>query len=138
MNMDGTVAAYRLGALLSGNSVVFKQDSPYHEHYYYLLREYEHFIPVKRDLSDLMEKITWAKNNDEATRKISNNARKLMRTHMRPEDIWYAAEELGEEGKIEERKRVGRGLPQVELLQQPESRGAGRGRGSLMSFEAES
>merc|ERR1719491_399255 len=46
LNIDGTVAAYRLPYLLAGNSVVFKQDSEYYEHFYSALEPWVHFIPV--------------------------------------------------------------------------------------------
>lgn len=59
--MDGTVAAYRFPYLMLGNSLVLKQDSPYYEHFYTHLKPGVHYIPVKRDLSDLIEKIKWAK-----------------------------------------------------------------------------
>ena len=65
INIDGTVAAYRLPYLLAGNSVVLKQDSSYYEYFYKMLKPYEHYIPFKRDLSDLMDKIKWAKENDQ-------------------------------------------------------------------------
>lgn len=65
LNIDGTVAAYRLPYLLAGNSVVFKQDSTYYEHFYSELKPFVHYIPIKRDLSDLVDKIKWAINNDE-------------------------------------------------------------------------
>lgn len=61
MNVDGTVAAYRFPYLMLGNSLVLKQDSPYYEHFYTHLKPGVHYIPVKRDLSDLIEKIKWAK-----------------------------------------------------------------------------
>ena len=64
INIDGTVAAYRLPYLIAGDSVVLKQDSPFYEHFYKDMKPYEHYIPFKRDLSDLMEKIQWAKDND--------------------------------------------------------------------------
>ena len=64
INIDGTVAAYRLPYLMAGDSVVLKQDSPFYEHFYKDMKPYEHYIPFKRDLSDLMEKIQWAKDND--------------------------------------------------------------------------
>ena len=32
--MDGTVAAYRFPYLMAGDSVIFKQDSPYYEFFY--------------------------------------------------------------------------------------------------------
>lgn len=65
MTLDGTVAAYRFPYLLAGDSVVLKQDSSYYEHFYKELEPYVHFVPFKRDLSDLMEKIQWAKDNDD-------------------------------------------------------------------------
>ena len=65
INIDGTVAAYRFPYLLAGNSLVLKQDSPYYEYFYKDLKPFEHYIPIKRDLSDIMEKIQWAKDNEE-------------------------------------------------------------------------
>lgn len=65
INIDGTVAAYRLPYLLAGDSVVLKQDSGYYEHFYNELRPWEHYIPVRADLGDLLEKIQWARDNDE-------------------------------------------------------------------------
>lgn len=62
--VDGTVAAYRLPALLSGDSVVFKQDSKWYEHFYAELQPWVHYIPVKEDLSDVMEQLHWARNHD--------------------------------------------------------------------------
>lgn len=65
INIDGTVAAYRLPYLLAGNSVVLKQDSTYYEHFYNELQPWKHYIPFKSDLSDLLEKLQWAKEHDE-------------------------------------------------------------------------
>jgi hypothetical protein len=65
LNIDGTVAAYRFPYLLAGNSAVFKQDSIYYEHFYKDLKPFVHYIPCKKDLSDLLDKLQWAKENDE-------------------------------------------------------------------------
>ncbi|KAG8517031.1 Protein O-glucosyltransferase 2, partial [Galemys pyrenaicus] len=65
INVDGTVAAYRLPYLLVGDSVVLKQDSIYYEHFYNELQPWKHYIPVKSNLSDLLEKLKWAKDHDE-------------------------------------------------------------------------
>ncbi|KRT79509.1 hypothetical protein AMK59_7400, partial [Oryctes borbonicus] len=59
INIDGTVAAYRLPYLLGGGSLVFKQDSSYYEHFYDDLIPNIHYIPFKKDLSDLTEKLKW-------------------------------------------------------------------------------
>ena len=58
------MAAYRLPYLLAGDALVLKQESQFYEHFYKDLKPFEHYIPFKRDLSDLMEKIQWAKDND--------------------------------------------------------------------------
>ena len=65
INIDGTVAAYRMPYLLVGDAVVFKHDSQYYEHFYHDLQPMVHYIPYKKDLSDIKNKILWAKNNDE-------------------------------------------------------------------------
>ena len=58
VSLDGTVAAYRFPYLLGGSGVVLKQDSPYYEHFYNQLKPYVHYLPFKRDLSDLVDKVT--------------------------------------------------------------------------------
>lgn len=58
ISIDGTVAAYRLPYLLGGSGVVLKQDSPYYEFFYHDLEPFVHYIPFKRDLSDLIEKVS--------------------------------------------------------------------------------
>ena len=65
LSVDGTVAAYRLPYLMAGNSLVLKQDSGYYEHFYKEMKPWVHYVPVRADLSDLEEKIEWARANDE-------------------------------------------------------------------------
>ena len=64
LNIDGTVAAYRFPYLMVANSLVFKQDSTYYEHFYRHLEPWKHYIPLKSDLSDVIEKLKWAKDHD--------------------------------------------------------------------------
>ncbi len=45
--------------------MVFKHDSIYYEHFYKQLQPWVHYIPFKADLSDLLEKIQWARDHDE-------------------------------------------------------------------------
>ena len=65
LNVDGTVAAYRFPYLLAGDSLVLKQDSPFYEHFYNKLEPWKHYVPLKRDLSDVVEKVQWARDHDE-------------------------------------------------------------------------
>lgn len=87
MNIDGTVAAYRLPYLLAGNSLVFKQDSPFYEHFYKELKPMQHYVPIKRDLSNLVEQIQWAKQNDIASKKISKQAQQFANEHLTPDKV---------------------------------------------------
>uniref|UniRef100_A0A8C6Z8V9 Protein O-glucosyltransferase 3 n=2 Tax=Nothoprocta perdicaria TaxID=30464 RepID=A0A8C6Z8V9_NOTPE len=85
VNVDGTVAAYRFPYLLLGDSLVLKQASQYYEHFYAELEPWKHYVPVKRSLEDLLDKIKWAKENDEEARKIAKEgqltARELLQPH---------------------------------------------------------
>jgi len=87
MNIDGTVAAYRLPFLLAGGALVFKVDSPYYEHFYHSLVPWQHYVPVKADLSDLLERIQWAKDNDQEAHEISRRASEFVRTHLTPHPV---------------------------------------------------
>jgi hypothetical protein len=89
INMDGTVAAYRLPYLLAGNSVVLKQNSQYYEHFYRNLKPYEHFIPFDRNPNvDLVEKIQWLKSHDKEAQKMVKNARQFVRDNLAPKNIF--------------------------------------------------
>jgi hypothetical protein len=61
---------------------VLKVDSRfgYRQWYYDRIRRWEHFIPVRADLSDLAEKIDWARSNDRTSRDIAENGRAFART----------------------------------------------------------
>ncbi|KAK8382921.1 hypothetical protein O3P69_011463 [Scylla paramamosain] len=88
ISIDGTVAAYRLPYLLGGSSVVLKQDSPYYEFFYHELKPNVHYIPFKRDLSDLVEKIEWARANDDQVKIIAENGRKYAQENLMPRDVY--------------------------------------------------
>ncbi|XP_018024379.1 protein O-glucosyltransferase 2 isoform X2 [Hyalella azteca] len=88
INIDGTVAAYRLGYLLGGTGVVLKQDSSYYEHFYKQLKPNVHYLPFKRDLSDLVQKIEWARANDDAVLAMSKAGRQFVLENLMPKDIF--------------------------------------------------
>ncbi|XP_033150714.1 protein O-glucosyltransferase 2-like [Drosophila busckii] len=88
INIDGAVAAYRLPYLLAGGSLVLKQESPYYEHFYSKLIPYKHYVPIKRDLSDIVEKITWAKKNDQRVQEIVAKSREFVEKNLLPQHIY--------------------------------------------------
>lgn len=86
--MDGTVAAYRFPYLMLGSSLVLKQDSHYYEHFYSHLKAGAHYVPVKRNLSDLLEKIKWAKENDAEAREIARAGQAAARELLQPSRLY--------------------------------------------------
>ena len=63
--MDGTVAAYRFPYLMGGGSLILKQHSQYYEHFYRHLKPWVHYVPMKRDISDVVERLQWALDRDD-------------------------------------------------------------------------
>ncbi|XP_031436708.1 protein O-glucosyltransferase 2 isoform X2 [Clupea harengus] len=88
INIDGTVAAYRLPYLLAGSSVVLKQASPYYEHFYRQLQPWQHYIPFKADLSDLLDQLHWARNHDDEAQKIASAGQEFARAHLMGDHIF--------------------------------------------------
>ncbi len=62
--------------LLTG-SCVLKIESPWMQWYYNSLKPWVNYVPVKTDLSDLIEKISWCRQNDDKAREIGANGREL-------------------------------------------------------------
>ncbi len=75
ITIDGVTCAFsRVFWQLLANSVMLKQESKSIQWYYPGMKPYEHYIPLKDDVSDLIEKIQWAKDHDQECKKISENA----------------------------------------------------------------
>jgi hypothetical protein len=88
INIDGTVAAYRFPFLMVGGSLILKQDSEYYEHFYHQLNPWEHYVPLKKDLSDVREKLEWALSHDEEARKIAENAYRFAVENLLPDKLY--------------------------------------------------
>ena len=68
--------------------MVFKQDSDYYEHFYSDLKPGVHYVPVKADLRDVVDKVKWARKNDEIVKQIGINGRQYAVDHLLPKDIF--------------------------------------------------
>lgn len=66
---------------------MFKQESKYYEFFYKELVPGLHYVPVKRDLSNLVDKINWARDHDDDALKIAQSARQFSRDNLLPSDI---------------------------------------------------
>ena len=69
---------------------MIKQDSEYYEHFYHQLEPYKHYIPMQRDLSDIVEQVQWAIDNDDTVGVITNAVLKL---------FIFQAKEIGKTGQ---------------------------------------
>ncbi len=88
IDIDGITCTYPSlqWKLLSG-CLVFKQITKDKMWFYPQLKPWIHYVPLKQDLSDLEEKIMWAKTHDEEAYQIAQNARQFILTHVMPEHI---------------------------------------------------
>jgi hypothetical protein len=57
--------------------------------FYAGLQPYFHYIPIRSDLSDLVEKITWARAHDADCQQIANTATQFVLDHVMVEDLYY-------------------------------------------------
>jgi hypothetical protein len=71
---------------LLSNSVCLKQTSDQIQWFYGALTPYLHYIPVKNNLNDLVEKIGWAKEHDLQVREISKTAQDFVLNNLMLED----------------------------------------------------
>jgi hypothetical protein len=75
LHIEGHVAAFRLSNELAMGSVILIVQSRWKVWYSDKLVPFVHYIPVNEDLSDLLERVAWCKENDEKCRQIVGNAR---------------------------------------------------------------
>ena len=88
INVDGHATAYRLSLELSMRSVIMLVDSEYYIWYMKYLEPWVHYIPIKKDMSDLIDKIKWAKTHDEECRKIAENSLLFYETYLSRDSIF--------------------------------------------------
>lgn len=85
--IDGNASPYSAsGWKFFTNSLIFKPDSSWIQWYYNALEPYVHYVPIKKDLADLVEKILWAQEHDKTARTIAGNARRFAKTHITVDD----------------------------------------------------
>ena len=82
LQLDGNTASGRFPYLLWMGATIFKQDSPYTEHWYPLLEPWKNFVPVANSLEDLVEKAEWALANPEKAKAIADNGKVLAEKHL--------------------------------------------------------
>lgn len=59
---------------MASQSVLMKTTTKYYQWYYDGLVPWLNYIPIRPDLTDVEEKLNWARNNDQIVRQITKNA----------------------------------------------------------------
>ncbi|KAJ7641129.1 glycosyl transferase family 90-domain-containing protein [Roridomyces roridus] len=92
MDVDGTTFSGRFLALLRSGSLVFKA-TLFEEFFNDWLRPFEHYIPVKADLSDLVQQLKWANEHPDEARLIQQRGQAMARRVMTDDqnDCYFVA-----------------------------------------------
>jgi len=73
--VEGRGYSARLKILLFSGRPVLLQERAWCEWWHFELVAFEHYIPVKEDLSDLLEMVSWARDHPEEADKIAKAAK---------------------------------------------------------------
>jgi hypothetical protein len=96
IEIDGNACAWRsFMQKMYSNCVALKVESDNTQWFYDKVIPWVHYIPVTSDLSDLLEKIHWARAHDEACQLISRQATELMRETTAESPVEYVARLIG-------------------------------------------
>jgi hypothetical protein len=103
VDVDGNSCTYeRCFWLLLSNSLLLKQITPNIQWYYGGLKPYVHFLPLREDLSDLLEKIEWAKAHDAEAMAMAKSSTEFVQENLSAESIFqYMALLLTEYAKLQ-------------------------------------
>ena len=75
-DVDGVANAWSFFDKLLMGSCVLKIRSPYEQWYYSEIQEWVHFVPVERDLSNLIEILDWCSSHDGEAREIAERGQR--------------------------------------------------------------
>ena len=86
IDIQGIGYSGRTKMLMFSGRPLFLVDRPWKEYWYESVVPFEHYIPVKQDLSDLVEKLDWAESHPTEVAHIAENAQQFAMSHLRRED----------------------------------------------------
>ena len=79
-DVDGNASSYsRCRWILLSNSLLLKMESDYCQWYYKALQPFVHFVPIRSDLSDLIDTLDFLKSHDTEARQIAEQGRGVAR-----------------------------------------------------------
>ncbi len=94
LDIEGTTYSSKLKYLLWSGRPILLVDRPYKEYYFEYLKPWTHYIPVKRDLSDLTNKVDWCMTNYDKATKIGSNAYDFAKQYLSREGCYAQWDKL--------------------------------------------
>ncbi|PTE09138.1 hypothetical protein C9427_16585 [Mesorhizobium helmanticense] len=82
IDVEGAGYSGRLKLLLHTRRVVLMQERPWHEWFFRDIEPFRHYVPVARNMSDLVERIEWLRANPKMEAEIAAEAQEFARTHL--------------------------------------------------------
>lgn len=82
IDVEGEGFSGRVKLLLFSQRVLFLVERPYKEWYFPLLKPWEHYVPVSRDMTDLIANLEIVKNDVALENWIRNRALEFAQTHL--------------------------------------------------------
>lgn len=82
IDLEGRGWSARLKLLLHSGRPVFVQDRPWREWWWPRLEPMVHFVPVRRDLSDLLDRVRWAQENAADAERIGMAGQRFARDNL--------------------------------------------------------
>ena len=87
IHIEGHVEAFRLSSELAMRMVILKVDSQWKVWFSDLLIPGVHYVPVKSDLSNLIQQIQWCRGHDKECEQIALNAREFYEKYLNKDCI---------------------------------------------------
>jgi hypothetical protein len=87
VHISGHSAAYRLSRELASGSVVLLVKGTYTLWFMDWLHPFVHYIPVKKDCSDLLDRIRWCQTHDDECESIARQALEFANTYLTEDGI---------------------------------------------------
>lgn len=94
LDIEGYGYSARVKYLLWSRRPLLLVDREHKEYYYKWLMPWEHYIPVKHDMSDLVEKTRWCLDNYEQAKRIAENAYEFSRKYLTREACYSRWNEI--------------------------------------------
>jgi hypothetical protein len=82
LDLQGNGYSGRTKLLFHSGRPLFFQERSWNEYWFFDMKPFVHYIPLKEDLSDFTEKFRWAESNPEQCKSIANNAMEFCKNYL--------------------------------------------------------